>query len=283
MNLKSLRAFVTILDRQSFQDAAAVLNTVQSNMTAHLRKLETELDCRLIERKGTIRPTPEGVRLERRAREILRLHDLAVADLRQSTGTLRIGAMETTAARHLPPLLLRLGQSCPDLRLSLTVGSTGVQRDKILRREIDCAFMAHPIEGAFISTQVFRETLMLLRPNPCPDPFDPEALAAHPLLAFREGCSYRARAERLFEQAGVVPVIHEFGSLDAIAGCLRAGMGQAVLPQSYLDGLPDGGGPHRYALPDDLADCPTYLVRHKDADHRIDAMLDALGAGMQSA
>lgn len=280
MNLKSLRAFVTILDRQSFQDAAAVLNTVQSNMTAHIRKLEAELGCRLIERKGTIRPTPEGVRLERRAREILRLHDLAVTDLRDqggTAGTLRIGAMETTAARRLPPILLRLGQSCPDLRLSLTVGSTAIQRDKILRREIDCAFMARPMEGAFVSKPVFSETLLLLRPTPCPDPFDPEYLAGHPLLAFRDGCSYRERAERLFEQAGVVPVIHEFGSLDAIAGCLRAGMGQAVLPQSYLDGLPEGGGPHRRALPGDLADCPTYLVRHRDADDRIRALVEALG------
>jgi DNA-binding transcriptional LysR family regulator len=271
VNLKSLRAFITILDQRSFQDAAAVLNTVQSNMTAHVRKLEAELGCKLIERSGTIRATPDGARLERKAREILRLHDLAVADLRYQgkiAGALRIGAMETTAARRLPPVLLRLGRKCPELRLSLIVGSTGFLRDKILRREIDCAFMARPMEGAFTSHVVFEESLFLVRPTSCADAFNPEHLSEYPLLAFREGCTYREQAERVFEYVGVAPVIHDFGSLDAIAGCLRAGMGQAVLPASYLESLLAEGALHAFALPQHLAHCPTYMVRLKDADNR---------------
>lgn len=280
MNLKSLRAFTTILDQRSFQDAAAVLNTVQSNMTAHVRKLEAELGCKLIERSGTIRVTPDGARLERKAREILRLHDLAVADLRHQgkiAGALRIGAMETTAARRLPPVLLRLGQKCPELRLSLIVGSTGFLRDKILRREIDCAFMARPMEGAFTSHVVFEEILFLVRPTFCADPFNPERLSEYPILAFREGCTYREQAERVFEHVGVAPVIHDFGSLDAIAGCLRAGMGQAVLPASYLENLLAEGSLHAFALPQHLAQCPTYMVRLKDADNRsIEVLADVV-------
>lgn len=271
MHLKSLRAFITVLDQRSFQDAAAILNTVQSNITAHVRKLEAELGCKLIERAGVIRATAEGTRLERRAREILRLHDLAVADLRyhgKVAGHLRIGAMETTAARRLPPVLLRLGQECPDLRLSLTVGSTGVLREMMLRREIDCAFMARPMDGAFVSEAVFEETLVLVRPTPCTDPLHPEHLADYPVLAFRAGCTYREHAERLFEHAGAMPVIHDFGSLDAIAGCLRAGMGQAVLPASYLKMVPACGDLHSYPLPDHLANCPTYFVRSAQIESR---------------
>ncbi|WP_168217526.1 LysR substrate-binding domain-containing protein [Paracoccus liaowanqingii] len=276
MHIKSLRAFVTVLDQKSFQGAAAVLNTVQSNMTAHIRKLEAELGCKLIERAGMIRATSDGTRLERRAREILRLHDLAVADLRYQgkvAGTLRIGAMETTAARRLPPVLLRLGKECPELRLSLTVGSTGVLRDMMLRREIDCAFMARPMEGAFVSEPVFEETLLLVRPASCVDPFHPEHLADYPILAFRAGCTYREQAERMFEHAGVAPVIHEFGSLDAITGCLRAGMGQAVLPASYLEGVSASDAFYRYPLPRHLAECPTYLVRFAQTESRTVDML----------
>lgn len=276
MHLKSLRAFVTVLDQKSFQDAAAVLNTVQSNMTAHIRKLEAELGCKLIERAGMIRATADGTRLERRAREILRLHDLAVVDLRYQgkvAGTLRIGAMETTAARRLPPVLLRLGQECPELRLSLTVGSTAVLRDMMLRREIDCAFMARAMEGAFVSEPVFEETLLLVRPTFSADPFHPESLVEYPLLAFRTGCTYREQAERLCEHSGVAPVIHEFGSLDAIAGCLHAGMGQAVLPASYLRGISSPDALHSYPLPRHLAECPTYLVKSAQTESRTVDML----------
>ena len=276
MHIKSLRAFVTVLDQRSFQDAAAILNTVQSNMTAHVRKLEDEVGCKLVERPGTIRATTDGIRLERRAREILRLHDLAVADLRYQGkvgGTLRIGAMETTAARRLPPVLLRLGQECPNLRLSLTVGSTGVLKDMLLRREIDCAFVARPMEGAFASKAVFEETLRLVRPTPSADPLHSDDLGAYPLLAFRTGCTYREQAERLFENSGIAPVIHEFGSLDAIAGCLRAGMGQAVLPESYLESIGSSEALHSYALPRQLAKCPTYLARLAQDENRMVDML----------
>lgn len=276
MHIKSLRAFVTVLDQRSFQDAAAVLNTVQSNMTAHVRKLEAELGCKLIERAGMIRATADGTRLEPRAREILRLHDLTVADLRYQgkiAGILKIGAMETTAARRLPPVLLRLGQECPELRLSLTVGSTGVLKDMMLRREIDCAFMARPMEGAFVSEPVFVETLLLVRPIPSTDPFNPEHLAEYPLLAFRTGCTYREQAERMYEHSGVAPVIHEFGSLDAITGCLRAGMGQAVLPASYLKGISRSDALHNYPLPVHLAECPTYFVQLAGNENQTVGML----------
>lgn len=283
MHLKSLRAFIAVLDQQSFQDAAAVLNTVQSNMTAHVRKLEAELGCKLIERSGRIRATEDGARLERHAREILRLHDLAIAELSHQgglAGTLKIGAMETTAARRLPPILLRLGRECPDLRLSLTVGSTEFLRNKMLRREIDCAFMARPMDGAFLSQPIFHERLALVRPSPSADPFQTDALAQHPPLAFRRGCTYRERTEQLFERAGVLPIVHEFGSLDAIVGCLRAGMGQAVLPESYLDGLADPEPLCRFPLPDPLADCPTYLVKPANEKRRFVDILAALAKAL---
>ncbi|GGE52009.1 LysR family transcriptional regulator [Agaricicola taiwanensis] len=269
MNIKSLRAFIAILDQGSFQTAAGVLNTVQSNVTAHVRKLEEELGCKLIERQGAIRTTADGAELEPVARDILRLHDHAAMRLRSRgriAGTLRIGSMETTAARRLPPILLSFGRRYPDVRLSLIAGSTGVLEEKLIRREIDCAFMAKSMDGVFDARVVFDEKLLLARPEPCADPFEPENLKAYPLLAFREGCSYRERAERLFRHRGVSPVIHDFGSLDAIVGCLRAGMGQAVLPESYFTGAAMDGHPfHAYPLPRNFGHCPTYLVSSRDA------------------
>lgn len=279
MHIKSLRAFVTVLDQRSFQGAAAVLNTVQSNMTAHVRKLEIELGCKLIDRAGIIRATAEGLRLERRAREILHLHDVAVSDLRRQgnlVGNLRIGAMETTAARRLPPVLLDLAVKAPDLRLSLTAGSTGMLQDLMQRREIDCAFMASPMGGAFSSEVVFEEDLVLVRRTACDTPFEPENLAGLPLLAFRSGCTYRHQAERLFDQAGVAPVIHEFGSLDAIVGCLKAGMGQAVLPASYMDALTAPDTLHTYALPKHISKCPTYLVKPKAESRAVSMLVHAV-------
>ena len=65
-----------------------------------------------------------GRTLLQAARQMLQLHDQALAQLQSSaeaagpvTGVLRIGAMETTAALRLPPLLALLRQQHPQVDL----------------------------------------------------------------------------------------------------------------------------------------------------------------------
>ena len=111
MQLKSLRMFLAVCDSGSFGAAAQQLHTVQSNVTAHVKKLEDEAGVQLLERSAPVHATPAGRLLEQYARRMLADHDEALALLQGSSraaGALRIGSMETTAALRLPPLLARL-------------------------------------------------------------------------------------------------------------------------------------------------------------------------------
>ena len=108
MLIRSLEIFRAVVDTGSFSAAAERLHTVQSNVTAHIKKLETELDARLLERRTPVVPTPAGRQLLSYARRIVALHDDAVARFHpqaEPAGELRLGSMETTAAVHLPGLL----------------------------------------------------------------------------------------------------------------------------------------------------------------------------------
>ena len=60
MLIRSLEIFRAVVDTGSFSAAAERLHTVQSNVTAHIKKLETELDARLLERRTPVVPTPAG-------------------------------------------------------------------------------------------------------------------------------------------------------------------------------------------------------------------------------
>lgn len=61
MQLKSLRMFEAVHSAGSFGAAAQRLHTVQSNVTAHIKKLEDELQVQLIERSSSpIKLTPAG-------------------------------------------------------------------------------------------------------------------------------------------------------------------------------------------------------------------------------
>ena len=59
MDLRHLQALVGIADCGSFSAAAEAIGTVQSNVSAHVARLERELDATLVDRSSG-RLTEEG-------------------------------------------------------------------------------------------------------------------------------------------------------------------------------------------------------------------------------
>jgi DNA-binding transcriptional LysR family regulator len=229
MQLKSLRMFLAVCDSGSFGAAAQQLYTVQSNVTAHVKKLEDEAGVQLLERSAPVHATPAGRLLERYARRMLADHDESLALLQGSAraaGSLRIGSMETTAALRLPPLLARLHQGQPGLDLELRTATTAELLADLLAGRLDCAFVSGmPPQPRLQGWKVFEEELVLVTAFALPQFPDAAQLSATPFLAFRQGCSYRQRIELLLAASGVAARIMEMGSLDAILGCVAAGMG----------------------------------------------------------
>ena len=71
LDLKDLRCFVSVYERRGFARAAVELNTVQSNISTRIRKLEAEIGALLFERlHRSIRPTPKGEILYRYATRV---------------------------------------------------------------------------------------------------------------------------------------------------------------------------------------------------------------------
>ncbi|GGH64178.1 LysR family transcriptional regulator [Comamonas phosphati] len=264
MQLKSLRMLEAVCDTGSFGAAAQLLHTVQSNVTAHIKKLEEETGAQLLERASPVYPTPAGRMLLVHARHMLKTHDLALAQLQdlgasgaaQATGALRIGAMETTAALRLPALLARLRRQHPGIDLELEAQPTATLLEELTAGRIDCAFVngAAPQSG-LQSWPVFREELVLVGGQPLTRFPSGREFCASAFLAFRQGCSYRQRVELLMASQGVTAVrIMELGMLDTILGCVAAGMGYALLPRALVEAQQQRFGVHWIALPPELAD-----------------------------
>ncbi len=72
LDLKDLRCFVAVYELRGFARAAVDLNTVQSNVSTRIRKLEEEIGAPLFERlHRSIRPTPRGEIMYRYATRVL--------------------------------------------------------------------------------------------------------------------------------------------------------------------------------------------------------------------
>lgn len=255
MQLKSLRMFDAVCSTGSFGAAAQRLHTVQSNVTAHIKKLEDELQVQLMERSSSpLRLTPAGHTLWPRAQQLLQAHDdtcALFAGTAPPTGRLRIGAMESTAALRLPQVLARLYQAHPQLDLQLRTGPTASLLEDLQRGALDCALVAgQPPSARWWARPVFQEELVLVSPTPLEALPSPETLLSTPFLAFRQGCSYRQRIELLLASQGITAArIMELGTLDAILCCVAAGMGFALMPHALMQTQQHRFGIHCLSLP----------------------------------
>lgn len=258
MQLKSLRIFDAVCSTGSFGAAAQRLHTVQSNVTAHIKKLEDELKVQLIERSSApVRPTAAGFTLLPHAQRMLQIHDATCALFAGDAppaGNLRIGAMESTAALRLPSVLAQLYQAHPQIDLQLRTGPSGELLQALQHGTLDCALVAgQPPHPRWWGKAVFQEELVLVSPTATQHLPAPEVFLRTPFLAFRQSCSYRQRIELLLASQGITGArIMEMGSLDAILGCVAAGMGFALMPLALMRSQQSRFGVHTLVLPDPL-------------------------------
>ena len=93
MELKHLQALLGIADTGSFSAAATSIGTVQSNVSAHVARLERELDVQLVDRASG-RLTEEGEVVVARARQVMNELEAMVSD---------VTALRGRGHRHGPP------------------------------------------------------------------------------------------------------------------------------------------------------------------------------------
>jgi DNA-binding transcriptional LysR family regulator len=268
MDTGSLRIFRAVAETGSVNAAAGLVNSVPSNVSVRIRRLEDEAGAPLFIREARgMRLTAAGELLLDYAGRILALTDEARAALKEATGdggTLRLASMECTAAVRLPPLLARYHAAWPKVAMSLVTGTTEAVIQLLLDRRADWGLAGGPVEHERLAGEaVFVEELVLAVPASVHTEAEAELRT---MLSFPHGCFYRARTEAWLRQRGRPPrSVMQFGTLDGLLGCVAAGIGVTLLPRAVVEAprwretvraLPLTGVPSR---------AETWLVRHRDA------------------
>ncbi len=290
MEFSDLSTFSAVARCGGITRAAGELRTVQSNVTSRIRALEAEVGVPLFERHSRgMTLTGAGRRLLPYVERLAALSREAMAATRDDgvpKGPLAIGAMETTAAVRLPPLLARFHQACPAVQLTLRTGPTAALVAAVLDRSLDGAFVAGPIDHPDLTVvSAFKEELVLVTARRWASlaalrKGTPEA--GPTALVFRTGCSYRQRLEQVFAEFGWPCTTRlEFGTLDGIIGCVAADVGVALLPRTVVARSELNGSISAHALKSSQSRVETLFVRRR-VTHE-DAALRTFAACMQSS
>ncbi len=239
MELTDLRIFRTVVETGGITRAAARLHRVQSNVTTRIRQLEADLGVPLFVREGRrLQLAPAGRTLVGYADRLLALADEAreavASDMPR--GTLRLGAMESTAAARLPEPLAAFHARHPAVAVELRTGNPSQLVAQVLAGELDAALVAEPVVDDRLATRAaFVEELVLVSAAAHSRIASPRDVGNGTLLAFEPGCPHRKRLEDWYGRDGAVPSrLVEVGSYHALLGCVAAGMGVALMPRSVL-------------------------------------------------
>jgi DNA-binding transcriptional LysR family regulator len=268
--LEILRAVVT---EGGVARAAQTLHRVPSNVTTRIKQLEERLGVALFSRHGRrLVPTTEGQVLLGYAERLLRLADEAESAVRsgQPLGVFRLGSLESTAGSRLPPILSAYNRAYPEVRVELVTGTTGTLITRLMRHDLEAAFVSEPFTApGLLSQPVFEEELVLISGTGMHTIRDASEVGRATLIAFANGCSYRKRLEDWLGDANILPErVLEFGSYPAIVACVAAGTGLAIVPRSVLSALNAASEIRLHPLPAAISRNRTHLLCHPGIESR---------------
>jgi DNA-binding transcriptional LysR family regulator len=269
LDAKDLKVFEAVARFESMKRAATELNTVQSNVTAHIRHLEQELGVALFERRPNgMKLTPAGARLLPYAFEVraaLANAKRAVADVGIPTGTLVIGSRKSTSALHLDQLLASYVVAYPDVDIKVRAETSPLLTELVLQRQIEGAFVCNPVEHhELVSELIFDEELVVLTAAHidglnCLSPENTK------IIALGQGSLYEKQLKAILTRQGFsAKRVIELGTLENIIGCVSAGLGITLLPRAVVSAR-RRNLVRAHKVPDENCRVQTLFVRRRDA------------------
>ena len=242
MEVRQLQIFRTLAEELNFTRTAEKVHTVQSNVTAQIRSLEEELGVPLFDRLGRrVTLTDAGRRFRPFAEKALTAMEQGQRAIRagaEPSGPLRIGSPESLLTYRLPPILHIFRQRFPHIELSFRPHMPEGLIAELESGKLDMVIsMVDKVPNdALVSVPLRIEEVLLLghasHPLTRKSEVHPSDLAGQTLLLTEQGCSYRAKLERILTLQNVRPGhITEFSSVEALKQCVTAAMGVGLLPR----------------------------------------------------
>lgn len=232
--LEPFKHFVLIAEHGTFTEAARRAHVSQPALTASIRRLEVALGGRLFDRgrHGAVL-TAAGDALMPHALAAL----AAVEDARRAveeveglrSGQVRIGAGATACTYLLPEPFASFRRRHPEVRFLLRETTTDEALDGLAEGSLDLAVLSdtQSLKRSYapMTTELWMEDRLILVRAPS---LDAKGAA---YLTFRTGATTRALFEQFFPEAEIAM---ELGSIAAVKGNVRAGMGVALVSEAAV-------------------------------------------------
>ncbi|MEZ4404016.1 MAG: LysR substrate-binding domain-containing protein [Kofleriaceae bacterium] len=226
--LRELEHFVAVAAAGTFTAAARRVHLSQPALTASIQRLEHELGAPLFDRgrRGATLTAAGQAFLARAQASLAAFADgkRAVGEIQGlAAGEVRIGGGATACTYLLPPVLARFRRAYPGIHLAMREGYTDELEQAVDAGALDLAVITidrgRPPGGPLERLGRTDDELIVVAAPDC----DP---ATAPWITFAPGSPTRAL---LLERVPDATVVMELGSIAAVKGNVRAGIGMALV------------------------------------------------------
>lgn len=184
MDLKQLKAFLTVAETGNVTRASALLNLVQPAVSRQLRLLEEDLGTSLFDRsRQGMELTDAGEKLVEYARRVLLEVERARAEMQASQGAVAgiatIGLLPSTCELVSSALVAEVAKSYPMIRVRIAMGYTGTLQKWLETGEVDAGLLYDPRESPVMQfSPLLEEPLWVVGlPSAGLDPNQPMAMS----------------------------------------------------------------------------------------------------------
>lgn len=252
MDVAQLKTLIHVAELGSLSKAADRLHIAQPALSRQVRLLEKELGAELFQRHG------RGMVITEIGRQVLEHAVQIMAELDQIRnvpgrargslkGEVRVGTTPTVAEIVTVPLVRKVQETHPQLRVRLTAAYSGYLLDWLQRGELDLAVSYNPQPLKSLSIiPILMEDLLLVSAGPQrrrskqPVPF--ARLATERLVLPSHGHGLRVIAEECARKAGIeLSATVEADSFGAMIDLIRNGFGSTILPLAPIYSMVQSG------------------------------------------
>ena len=145
MDVRNLRTFIRVSELNNFTKAAQTLGYSQSAVTVQMQQLENELGLPLFDRIGkNIKLTQYGINFVDCASRVIEAMEKAenfATESKNMKGYIRFGIVDSILNSCFMDILPEFNRRCPNINVSITVGSARDIEMKIRSNELDIAYI----------------------------------------------------------------------------------------------------------------------------------------------
>lgn len=244
MDIRTLKYFLTVAKHKQFTLAAKKLHISQPSLSNAIKGLEQELGCLLFERSTKkLVLTEPGETLYRHARDVLIHFENIYKEMNDAknigAGTINIGMIESFRY-FIAPIISRFKKVYPNMRIKIREMGPKEIEDHLKKYDIHLGITSNVNrESECEYKAIFQEKYVLITSSEHRfanvSEVDIIDLKNEMFIHSLEGFEARHIIVKACQEAGFTPAFeYETESLETARSLVEAGLGLAVVPESFL-------------------------------------------------